>query len=183
VSAYREGDKIIVLMPARMTKADEQRLIAEMVDRITRREAKLRDAGPRASDASLHSRARELSRAHLDGRARPISVRWVGNMNHRWGSCTPSDGTIRLSHRLQTLPSWVIDYVLVHELSHLLEPGHGPAFWQWVDRYPRTERARGFLEGVAAAAQLSGLSCESSGEAGESVSSGFFEEPVDGGLF
>ena len=49
------------------------------------------------------------------------------------------------------MPDWVLDYVLVHELAHLVVPGHGPQFWSLVDRYPRTERARGYLEGVAAA--------------------------------
>jgi hypothetical protein len=48
------------------------------------------------------------------------------------------------------MPSWVVDYVLVHELAHLLVSGHSPAFWRLVDRYPRTERARGFLEGLVA---------------------------------
>jgi predicted metal-dependent hydrolase len=81
-------------------------------------------------------------------------VRWVHNQNSRWGSCTPSDRSIRLSRRLQGMPSWVIDYVLVHELAHLLEPGHTTTFWAWVDRYPKAERAKGFLEGVAAASQL-----------------------------
>src|ERR1700712_3808270 len=162
VAAYRQGDRIIILMPARISKAQEQRLITEMVERVTRREAKLATAGPRAGDSRLLSRARELSGAYLDGRAQPISVRWVSNMQHRWGSCTTSDRTIRLSHRLQSMPSWVIDYVLMHELSHLLEPGHDRAFWAWVERYPRTERARGFLEGVAVAAQLPELSdCDS----------------------
>jgi hypothetical protein len=99
------------------------------------------------------ARARELSTQVLGGRAQPASVRWVTNMNRRWGSCTPVDATIRLSHRLQVMPSWVIDYVLVHELAHLLVDGHGPEFWAWVDRYARTERARGYLEGVAMAAQ------------------------------
>ncbi len=162
VSAYREGDKIIILMPARTSKAEEQRLISEMVERVTRREAKIASTGPRASDEQLLSRARQLSAAYLDGRAQPVSVRWVRNMHHRWGSCTTTDRTIRLSHRLQSMPSWVIDYVLVHELSHLLEPGHDQAFWAWAQRYPRTERARGFLEGVAVAAQLPELSdCDS----------------------
>jgi len=77
-------------------------------------------------------------------------VRWVDNQNQRWGSCTVVDRTIRLSSRLQGMPTWVVDYVLLHELAHLLVPGHGPDFWQWVDRYPKTERARGFLEGVSA---------------------------------
>lgn len=182
VSAYREGDKIIILMPARTSKAEEQRLITEMVDRVTRREAKVATTGPRAGDEQLLSRARQLSRAYLDGRAQPVSVRWVRNMHHRWGSCTITDRTIRLSHRLQSMPSWVIDYVLMHELSHLLEPGHDRAFWAWAERYPRTERARGFLEGVAVAAQLPGLSdCDSPeldcGPAGPSELPGRFAVP------
>lgn len=153
----------MVLVPARLSKADEQRLVSELVERITRREANHARAGARRGDTALMARARELSAQYLDGRPQPASVRWVRNMKSRWGSCTMADRTIRLSHRLQSMPSWVIDYVLVHELSHLLEPGHGPRFWAWVNRYPRTERARGYLEGVAMAAQLPGLSdCESS---------------------
>lgn len=153
----------MVLVPARLSKADEQRLVSELVERITRREANHARSGPRRGDTALMARARELSMQYLDGRPQPVSVRWVRNMKSRWGSCTMADRTIRLSHRLQSMPSWVIDYVLVHELSHLLEPGHGPRFWAWVNRYPRTERARGYLEGVAMAAQLPGLSdCESS---------------------
>ena len=168
VSAYRDGDKIVVLMPARMTKADEQRLVAELVGKITSREAAQATKGPRASDRALQRRSAELSELYLDGRARPSSVRWVTNMDRRWGSCTPVDGSIRLSHRLQSMPSWVIDYVLVHELSHLLESGHGPSFWAWVNRYSRTERARGYLEGVAMAAQLPGLSfCDESSDPSE----------------
>jgi predicted metal-dependent hydrolase len=164
VSAYRDGDRIIVLLPARTTKADEARLVSEMVERITAKEAKLAVRGPRASDAALAQRAAELSAAHLDSLARPASVRWVSNMEHRWGSCTPTERSIRLSHRLQAMPQWVIDYVLVHELAHLLEGGHGPRFWALVDRYPRTERARGFLEGVAQARQLPAESSEPSAE-------------------
>lgn len=145
-------------MPARLPKAEEQRLVAELVGKITSREANLVASGPRSSDSALMTRARELSKEFLAGRAVPVSVRWVTNMQRRWGSCTPVDGSIRLSHRLQSMPAWVIDYVLIHELSHLLESGHGPRFWAWVNRYPRTERARGYLEGVAMAAQLPGLS-------------------------
>jgi predicted metal-dependent hydrolase len=94
------------------------------------------------------SRARALSAAYLDGAAEPASVRWVDNQHRRWGSCTPADGSIRLSSRLQTMPEYVVDYVLVHELVHLIEPGHDERFWATVARYPKAERARGFLEGV-----------------------------------
>jgi predicted metal-dependent hydrolase len=108
----------------------------------------------RPSDDGLAARAAGLSEKHLDGLAEPLTVRWVANQNSRWGSCTPSDRSIRLSTRLQGMPSWVIDYVLVHELAHLIEAGHTSTFWSWVDRFPRAERAKGFLEGVAAASQL-----------------------------
>ena len=75
-------------------------------------------------------------------------MRWVDNQHRRWGSCTPADRSIRLSSRLRAMPDYVVDYVLVHELVHLLEPSHGERFWELVGRYPRAERARGFLEGV-----------------------------------
>ena len=66
----------------------------------------------------------------------PASVRWADNQLSRWGSCTPSDGTIRVSSRLAAFPRWVLDYVLVHELAHLVIFGHGPEFTAIVDRYP-----------------------------------------------
>jgi predicted metal-dependent hydrolase len=153
VSAYRDGDVTVVLIPARFSKAEERRWVAEMIARLQARDAR-RQRGPRRSDEALLTRARQLSATVLDGEARPTSVRWVTNMASRWGSCTPSDGTIRVSGRLRDMPSWVLDYVLVHELAHLLVPGHGADFWELVGRYPRSERARGYLEGVAAAAHL-----------------------------
>ncbi|MDT0443213.1 MULTISPECIES: M48 family metallopeptidase [unclassified Streptomyces] len=149
VSAYREGDRTIVLIPARMTADEERRWVSVMLDKLAAQEER-RLIG----DDALAHRAAELSERYLQGRARPDSVRWVTNQNARWGSCTPALGSIRLSHRLQGMPEYVIDYVLLHELAHLLVPGHGPRFWALLDGYPRTERARGFLEGVVAAERL-----------------------------
>jgi predicted metal-dependent hydrolase len=149
VSAYRDGDRTVVLVPARLTRAEEQRWVETMLAQLERREAKVRP-----SDTALLERAQALSARHLDGRARPASVRWVDNQKTLWGSCTPVDRTIRLSRRLVGMPAYVIDYVLLHELAHLIESGHDAKFWALVDRYPRTERARGFLEGVTATAGL-----------------------------
>jgi predicted metal-dependent hydrolase len=149
VSAYRDGEKIVVMIPARMTRAEEKEWVTTMVARVTKAERRRRP-----SDNDLQVRAVRLSRKYLDGLAEPTSVRWVANQRARWGSCTPADGTIRLSDRLQGMPGYVVDYVLLHELVHLLEPGHDEDFWGWLERYDLTERARGFLEGVSAAGQI-----------------------------
>lgn len=146
VSAYRDGDRTIVLIPARMSRAEEREWVAVMLRRL-----EAQDTRRRPSDVALLDRARRLSAEHLGGAARPSSVRWVTNQASRWGSCTPGDRTIRLSHRLQGRPGWVVDYVLVHELAHLVEAAHSPRFWSLVAAYPRAERARGYLEGLAAA--------------------------------
>jgi predicted metal-dependent hydrolase len=149
VSAHRDGDRIVVMIPATLTRAEEREWVDTMVARLERAE---RRRTP--TDDELLKRARGLSDRHLGGLAEPESVRWVENQNSRWGSCTPGDRTIRLSARLKGMPPWVVDYVLVHELAHLLEPGHDAAFWAWVDRYPQAERAKGYLLGWSAASRL-----------------------------
>lgn len=147
VTAFRENGRIVVCLPSRLSKAEERRWVQVMLDRLAAQEKRRRP-----SDEGLLARAAELSRKYLDGRAMPSSVRWSATQRARWGSCTPSDGSIRLSARLQGLPTWVIDYVLIHELTHLLVNDHGPEFWELVGRFPRAERARGFLDGYSHAA-------------------------------
>lgn len=151
MSAYRDGDVTVVLLPAKMSRAEERQWVTLMLDRL---EARERRWPGRGGDAALLSRARRLAASYLAGAVEPASVRWVDNQNSRWGSCTPEDGTIRLSTRLRAMPAWVVDYVLVHELAHLRVPGHGEDFWALVAGYPRAERARGYLEGIAAGAGL-----------------------------
>jgi predicted metal-dependent hydrolase len=141
VKAYREGDKIVVLMPAHLTPAEEAIHVETLVASIRRKESNL-------TDGQLMERASQLSARWLGGGAEPVSVRWVSNQASRWGSCSTDDRTIRLSDRLQGMPQWVIDYVLLHELAHLLEANHGPRFHALLAEYPHTERAKGFLEGV-----------------------------------
>lgn len=135
VQARKVGGVLQVSIPASMSKADEERHVTEMVRRMQRRSE--------SSIVDLAARAAALASAYA--LPRPSSIRWVDNQEWRWGSCTPSDGAIRISTRLAAEPAWVLDYVIMHELAHLRVPGHGPAFWALVERYPRTERARGFL--------------------------------------
>lgn len=144
VRAYREGDKTIVLMPANLPKAVEEEHVASLVRRLDEREKRVRP-----SDEELATRAQRLSVAWLDGEAVPSSVRWVSTMEKRWGSCSSADRSIRLSDRLKGMPTYVVDYVLVHELAHLIEPNHSRRFWALVDAYPDAVKAKGFLEGVS----------------------------------
>jgi YgjP-like, metallopeptidase domain len=161
VSAYREGGRTIVLIPARFTKAEERHWVNTMLGRLA-----AGDRRRRPDDVELSVRARALSARYLADAARPASVRWVGNQMSRWGSCTPADRTIRVSERLKGMPGYVLDYVLLHELAHLLRPAHDREFWRLLSTYPRVERARGYLEGVAAAAGL-GAAWEDEGAHGE----------------
>ncbi|MCF3140265.1 M48 family metallopeptidase [Paenarthrobacter sp. AR 02] len=151
VAAFWEDGNAVVAIPASFTASQEREWVGRMLTKLKKQGERQAGSGRRrpATDQALASHAAHLSRTYLGGRAVPTSVRWVGNQNSRWGSATPADGSIRLSNKLQPMPQWVIDYVLVHELAHLLVAGHNAAFWRLVDAYPETQRAKAFLEGVA----------------------------------
>jgi predicted metal-dependent hydrolase len=134
-SARLAGGVLFVRVPAELSPPEERELVAKLATRIVRRH--------RSEGTDVEARARALARRL--GLPGPRSVRWVDNQNTRWGSCTVTTGDIRVSRRLAGLPLWVLDYVLVHELAHLVEHGHTPAFWALVSRYELAERARGYL--------------------------------------
>jgi predicted metal-dependent hydrolase len=151
VAAFWENGTAVVAIPARFTAAQEKEWVHRMLTKL-HRQGDRRSASARrrpASDTALAAHAAQLSERYLGGKAVPASVRWVGNQNSRWGSATPADGTIRLSDKLRPMPQWVIDYVLLHELAHLLVAGHNAAFWKLLEAYPETARAKAFLEGVS----------------------------------
>ena len=144
IGAKLEGDTLVIRAPARMSDAELAPYVDELRKKVERRQRRDRAGG----DRDLMSRAQELNRQYFEGKLHLVSVRWVSNQNKRFGSCTTNRGTIRISDRLQHAPAWVLDYVLVHELAHLQVPNHSKRFWALVNRYPRTERARGFLMGM-----------------------------------
>ncbi len=143
VSARLQKGVLVVRAPADMDDAELQPIVDKLRTRLQKRH---RPALP--SDEELQERAQALNKTYFSGRLRWQSIRYVTNQNKRFGSCTPMRGTIRISHRVATMPRFVLDYVLVHELAHLEESNHGPRFWRLVNRYPLTERARGYLMAV-----------------------------------
>lgn len=143
VAAYWEGPRIVVVVPQRMTKRDRQVYADELASKLIANRNKTRP-----TDAGLHERAMYLSRTFLGGQAVPTSVQWSTRQVHRWGSCTATDGTIRLSARLQGAPQFVIDAVLVHELAHLLHSDHSTEFYELANKFPRQRDAELFLKGM-----------------------------------
>ena len=142
VEAKWIGDVLEVRAPADLADAE----LTPIIDQLRRRlEAQRKRRRPPKSDKELAARAEELNQKYFDGELEIRSIRYVSNQQRRFGSCTPSRGTIRLSDRLKAYPKWVLDYVIVHELAHLVHANHTAAFWELVNRYPLTERARGFL--------------------------------------
>ncbi len=135
------GDRLIVERPAYANERDVQATLEVIRERAT---AYLRRQTAH-TDASLLARARQLLARYFPERPVLRSVSWSTRQHKRHGSCSSGSGVIRLAAHLRRYPLWVLDYVLVHELAHLLHPDHSPAFWAVVNRYPLAERARGFL--------------------------------------
>lgn len=142
-TAFWEDGRIVVVVPAHVRKADREELVDWLVARVLAKR-------PRAatSDDALARRAAALADRYVDG-VRPRSIRWVTNQHKRWGSCSIQTGDIRLSDRLRTVPEWVLDATIVHELAHLVHADHSPGFYAIAKRYPRQQDATIFLEGYS----------------------------------
>ena len=145
VSASREAGRTVLQAPDRMSLRELTSIAEELHARLVARESRRRP-----SDDQLHARAVRLARQWLGGSELPDVVRWVGNMRRRWASCTPVDRTIRVSDRLRDAPAYVLDYVLLHELAHLIEAGHNARFWALIEPYPRSAEAKAWLDGFTA---------------------------------
>ena len=140
-----------VSIPGHFSRGQERQWVERMVERMSAKYL----AQPAVDDeaaSALQRRAQALARQYLDGRGVPSTIGWVTNQNTRWASATPAHRTVRLSHRLQGMPEWVVDYVILHEMAHLIEPSHSAAFWDLLTSYPSTETAKAYLDGAAFAA-------------------------------
>ncbi|MFT5269738.1 MAG: putative metal-dependent hydrolase [Acidimicrobiales bacterium] len=124
-----------------MNTEQETEAVAALIVRIEKKHA--------ITEASIDLMARARSLARIYKLPVPGEIKWVMNQNTMWGSCSFNDGVVRISSRLVNVPGWVLDYVILHEITHLVEPNHGPEFHRLMERYPKAERAEGFLDAVA----------------------------------
>ncbi len=146
ISAFRQGGKIVISIPARLSKAEEREVVPEMIAKI-----RAKEVAPDETELSKEI-DRLLSKYAPEITIRPASVAWR-SMNERWGSCTSVDRTIRIATKLQRAPKYVLDFVLYHEAIHLYIYDHGSEFQEFLKRYPRHLEAEAFLEGYELAEQ------------------------------
>ena len=146
IAAFRQGGKIVISIPARLSKAEEREVVPEMIAKI-----RAKEVAPDETELS-NQIDQLLSKYAPEITIRPASVAWR-SMNERWGSCTSVDRTIRIATKLQRAPKYVLDFVLYHEAIHLYIYDHGSEFQEFLKRYPRHLEAEAFLEGYELAEQ------------------------------
>ncbi|VEH06309.1 putative metal-dependent hydrolase [Corynebacterium kutscheri] len=136
-----DGDTLVVRIPAFFTQQQEEEMVATFLARLEKRAAK-----KPTTDEKLYQRARELNKRFLKDQGRIGSIRWA-EQKTLWGSCSSISADIRISNRLQDVPDYVLDSVIIHELVHtFVTSGHSEEFWRWARTAPKFERAEGFLE-------------------------------------
>lgn len=150
VSARMVKDILIVRAPENIPETRLQEVIAGLKARIERRRLK----EELNKNENLASRAEKLNKRFFENKLQVNSIEYVTGQRSKFGCCNFRTGSIRISHRISGMPQWVRDYVIIHELAHLVTPDHSRVFWDIVNRYKLAERAKGYL---IAASNLGGL--------------------------
>jgi hypothetical protein len=145
VAAWRESGRLIISVPARMSRKEIDTHILELTTRIIAAENVLGDAELIALSETLISTYLQPEFAQL----RPASITWSVRQRDLHGSCTSVDRTIRISKRISTAPAYVIEVVLLHELVHLLHHDHSKEFHALARRHPKFAEAEAFLAGMS----------------------------------
>jgi predicted metal-dependent hydrolase len=143
-SARLEGEVLHIRVPVALSD-EKVKALVEKLKRSMRKKRKLQGG---KGQEWLVSQAEKINQQYFGGKLRYKTVKWSKGQKKIFGSCTSRSRSIRISARLTGAPKWVLDYVLLHELAHLIEPNHSKAFWGLVNQYKRAERARGYLMGL-----------------------------------
>ncbi|MFA5287387.1 MAG: M48 family metallopeptidase [Candidatus Omnitrophota bacterium] len=141
VTARIVKEILVVRAPENISESRLQKVIGELKSRIERKRLK----EELNKDEKLAQRAKGFNLQYFGDKLKINSIEYVTGQNSKFGCCNYRTGCIRISHRISTMPEWVRDYVIIHELAHLVVPNHSKAFWDIVNCYKLSERARGFL--------------------------------------
>jgi len=143
IQAKIADGKFLIYLPSGLTKNEEEKWIRAMIDKNEKQ--KIRNKLNTTSE--LKKRADKLNEKYFE-KSLDFNIKYVTNQNTKFGSCTPKIKMIRISDKLATMPRWVQDYVIIHELAHLLYPNHSKEFWKKVNQFNYVERAKGYLIAV-----------------------------------
>ncbi|MBT5336169.1 MAG: M48 family metallopeptidase [Chloroflexi bacterium] len=145
---WQPDGSLLIRVPKRYPKRKFLSLLVDIQNQLL----KTKRRSTRRTDADLQKRAEVLNKKNFNGQVSWEAIRWVSNMNSRLGSCTrggPTDGHIRISDKIKSWPTWVIDYIIAHEMTHRLHSNHSKEFWKALrTAYPLTDKAEGFIEGI-----------------------------------
>jgi len=140
-SARLVGDTMWVSAPEGMS----EKKLADIIEGFQRSFEKRKLRKELNKKKNLNDIFNQLNEKYFAGKLRVKSIEYVTNQRKKYGCCNYRAKTIRISHRLAEMPEWVRDYVIVHEMAHLIEPNHSKAFWDITYCYKLAERARGYL--------------------------------------
>ncbi len=143
IQAKMVNGKLWIYLPSGMTKAEEQKWIEQMSKKFDKRKRSKK----LNNNETVQKRAQQFNKQYFNGDL-DFDIKYVTNQTSKFGSCTPQTKMIRLSDRIADMPRWVQDYVIIHELAHLIHPNHSKKFWEKVYQYKYTERAKGYLIAV-----------------------------------
>lgn len=141
VSARLDKDVLLIRAPLMISHERLGKIIDDLKSRFERK--RLKEELEQKQD--LSEIAASLNQKFFDNKLKINSIAYTPNQNRQFGCCSYREGDIRISHRVGLMPKWVRNYVLIHEMAHLIVPNHSRAFWDIVSRYRLTERARGYL--------------------------------------
>lgn len=141
ISAMIVSGKLLVYLPTSISEEEEKK----WVDKMRKWAEDHKKEQELHASTNLEKLAEKINRVYLNGRAKFNSIEYVSNQKRIFGSCSITSSQIRISDRLAKMPDWVRDYVVLHELAHLIHPNHSKSFWKLVNQYKLTERARGYL--------------------------------------
>ena len=144
VNARLRGSTLYISAPPQMPSKRIEQMSMELGRKLLRRERARRVNNEEDALALALKVARRFERQPMVDKAL-----FVTNQRSRWGSYSQKTRTIRLNAALRSMPRWVLEAVVAHELAHVIHPDHSPEFWELLHSvYPETERAMAFLEGV-----------------------------------
>jgi len=146
------GGELIISAPFLLSKYTIERFIEQKAQWILRAVRRLKDFRPAGRRISAHQyqvyrkQALNLVLNKISALNRTYNVPRNGisirNQKTRWGSCSKK-GNLNFNYRIIFLESWLQDYIITHELCHLLEFNHSPKFWQLVTQtIPNHKQAR-----------------------------------------